>query len=367
VEKLDCIIIGAGIVGLAVGREMALSGREVFILEAMDGIGNEASSRNSEVIHAGIYYPPGSLKARLCIRGRDLMYEYCTERGIDHKRIGKVITAAGEGEVRELERLLVQARKNGVDDLVQLSGKDLRAVEPGLDGEAGILSPSTGIVDSHSLMEALLRDCREGGADLVLGTRVVGGRVADEGIVLDVGGQEPMIVLCRTVINCGGVHAPFVAHSIEGVPLRSIPPSYMCKGNYFAISGSAPFEHLIYPIPGEESLGIHLTFDLAGKVRFGPDTQWVESVDYSVDPCRAGSFYESIRKYWPGLPEGSLHPDYSGIRAKITGPDAAAADFMIQGPESHGIGGLVNLYGIESPGLTASMAIAEEVVRLAGQ
>ncbi len=365
-DKLDCIVIGAGVIGLAVARVMAMSGREVFILEATEGIGNEASSRNSEVIHAGIYYLPGSLKAKLCVRGKQLLYQYCAERGINYERIGKIIVASDEGEVQDLERLRSQAKQNGVDDLVLLTGKGADSLEPELNCAAGLLSPSTGIIDSHSLMEEFLADSKDSGAELVLGTKVEGGRILDDGIVLEVGGSEPMTVLCRTVINCGGIHASDVAHSIEGISDGSIPPSFMCKGSYFALSGSAPFEHLIYPIPDEGGLGIHLTFDLAGKVRFGPDTEWVDSVDYAVDPGRASAFSDSIRRYWPGLSDTGLNPDYSGIRAKIVGPDEEAADFMIQGSETHGIAGLVNLYGIESPGLTASMAIAEEVVKLAG-
>lgn len=364
-DKLDCIIIGAGVIGLAAARSLAMSGREVFILERLESIGNEASSRNSEVIHAGIYYSPGSLKAKLCVRGKELLYNYCGERGIGHNRIGKLIAASDESELPELKRLMAQARENGVHDLVWMNRNDVREVEPELNCLAALLSPSTGIMDSHSLMEEFLGDARDGGAELVLNTRVEGGRIADGGIVLEVGGQEPMTVQSRTVINCGGTHAPNVAHSIEGIPAGSIPPSYMCKGNYFALSGSVPFKHLIYPIPGDHSLGIHLTFDLAGKARFGPDTQWVDSADYAVDSQRTDIFRKSIKKYWTGLPDGGLEPDYSGIRAKITGPDEKAADFMIQGPETHGVPGLVNLYGIDSPGLTASMAIAEEVVKIA--
>lgn len=362
-EKLDCVVIGAGVIGLAVARALAREGREVFILESTEGIGNEASSRNSEVIHAGMYYPTGSLKARLCVEGRDLLYRYCDEREINYKRIGKLIVAADGSDIPRLEGILNQGEINGVDDLRWLNRSDTTEMEPGLECKAAIFSPSTGIIDSHGLMEAFLADAEQMDAIIALGSPVEGGRIQDAGAVLQVGGPEPMEVRCRTVVNCTGIHAADVARSLDGFPRDSLPVIYMCKGNYFAISGDVPFSRLIYPMPDETGLGTHLTFDLAGQARLGPDTQWVEQVDYPVDEARAELFYAAARRYWPNLPDGSLQPGYSGIRAKLSGPGEEASDFLIQGPEDHGVPGLVNLFGIESPGLTACMAIADEVVR----
>lgn len=363
-DKLDCVVIGAGVLGLSVARAMAVEGREVFILESTEGIGNEASSRNSEVIHAGIYYPTGSLKARSSVRGRDLLYGYCEEKGIRHRRIGKLIVAGDEAEVSRLRELEAQGRANGVSDLTWLGRAEAVSMEPALRCEAALLSPSTGIVDSHRLMEALLRDAEENGALIALGSPVLGGLIRDDGIALEVAGPEPMTALCRTVINCTGIHASRVARSLRPFPERSLPGTYMCKGSYFSLPGPAPFSRLIYPVPDAASLGIHLTLDLAGRARFGPDTEWVDEIDYRVDERRAESFYPAIRRYWPDLPDGALLPDYSGIRARIVGPGEDPGDFLVQGPEEHGIPGLVNLFGIDSPGLTASLALAEEVVRV---
>ena len=360
-EHLDCVVIGAGVVGLAVARAMALARREVFILERTEGIGPEASSRNSEVIHAGLYYPSGSLKARLCVRGRDLLYDYCQLRGVRYDRIGKLVVASDQSEVPRLEEIRRQGEVNGVDDLHWLEKEDANRMEPLLRCEAALHSPSSGIVDSHGLMEALLSDAEEHGAILALNSPVEGGRVSDSGIVLEIGGSDPMIAGCRTVINCAGIHAQETAGSLEGFPSRTLPPLFMCKGNYFSFSGKAPFSHLIYPLPDESGLGIHLTFDLAGQVRFGPDAQWVDEIDYHVDEGRAESFYTAVRRYWPDIPGGTLHPGYSGIRAMVRGPGEDVADFVIQDSGDHGVPGLINLFGIESPGLTASMAVADEV------
>jgi L-2-hydroxyglutarate oxidase LhgO len=362
-EKLDCVVIGAGVIGLAAARALAREGREVFILESTEGIGNEASSRNSEVIHAGMYYPTGSLKAKLCVEGRDRLYRYCEQRDIRHGRIGKLIVATDGSEIPKLEQIEDQARINGVDDLQLLDRAEVQSLEPDLTCEAALFSPSTGIIDSHGLMECLLADAEDRGAIIALGSPVNGGVIRSDGIVLEVGGAEPMTVLCRTVVNCTGIHAAEGARSMEGFPCETLPGIYMCKGNYFSLSGKAFFSHLIYPLPDEAGLGIHLTLDLAGKARFGPDTEWVEKIDYLIDENRAEIFYEAVRRYWPDLPDGSLHPDYSGIRAKLSGPGEEARDFLIQGPDDHGVSGLVNMLGIDSPGLTACMAIADEVVK----
>ncbi len=363
-EKLDCVVIGAGVIGLAVARALAREGREVFILESTEGIGNEASSRNSEVIHAGMYYPTGSLKARLCVEGRDLLYRYCDEREINYKRIGKLIVAADGSDIPRLEGILNQGEINGVDDLRWLNRSETTEMEPGLECKAAIFSPSTGIIDSHGLMEAFLAEAEDNDAILALGSPVQGGAIsAGNGTILSVGGSEPMKILCRSVVNCTGIHAAEVTQSLEGFPQGNIPTIYKCKGNYFTICGDVPFSRLIYPMPDETGLGIHLTFDLAGQARLGPDTQWVEQIDYPVDEARAELFYAATRRYWPDLLDGSLQPGYSGIRAKLSGPGEEASDFLIQGPENHGNPGLVNLFGIESPGLTACMAIADEVVR----
>lgn len=363
-EKLDCVVIGAGVVGIAVARSMAMAGREVYVLEESEGIGNHASSRNSEIIHAGIYYPTGSLKAKLCVQGRDLLYNYCEAKNIRNNRIGKLVVAVDDGDIPKLEAIDRQARINGVDDLVWLIGSEIRELEPLLQGERAILSPSTGIVDSHGLMLALLSDAEQYGAIIAFASPLLGGRLTEEGVELDIGGTDPMTFQCDTVINCGGVQAQAVARSLEGFPESCIPDAFMCKGNYFSCSVKPPFSRLIYPVPDEAGLGIHLTFDLSGQARFGPDTEWVDEFDYQIDERRVEIFYGAIRRYWPKLPSESLQPDYCGIRAKISGPYDAVADFQIQGPETHGVLGLVNLFGIESPGLTASMAIADEVVDL---
>jgi L-2-hydroxyglutarate oxidase LhgO len=365
-EKIDCAVIGAGVVGLAIARRLAMSGREVVILEAEEAFGTHTSSRNSEVMHAGIYYPTGSLKARLCVAGRKALYQYCAEHDVNHKRIGKVIVATDHDQIAGLDKYRKQAEINGVDDLRPLSADELAELEPAVRGVAGFLSPSTGIIDSHGLMLAYLGDAEQNGAALALASPVVSGEVTDSGILLHVGGSEAMSILCNTVVNAAGLHAQAVARGIHGVPAQTVPPTYYAIGHYYTLTGAAPFRRLIYPVARRDWLGVHVTIDLGGQVKFGPDFSWIDSVDYRFDESRAQAFYEAIRRYYPGLQDGALQPGYTGIRPKIHGPDAAAPDFVIQGPREHGVAGLVSLYGIESPGLTSSLAIADHVAELLG-
>jgi L-2-hydroxyglutarate oxidase LhgO len=361
-EQVDAVVVGAGVVGIAVARALALAGREVLVLDAAEGIGTETSSRNSEVVHAGIYYPTGSLKARLCVAGKQALYAYCAERGIAHRRCGKLVVATAEDQVPKLDSLQAQARANGVTDLVRMSAGEARALEPALRCVAAFLSPSTGVVDSHALMLAMQGDAEHAGATFVFHSPVTGGTVGDEGIVLEVGGADPMTLLARAVVNSAGLHAQKLAAALSGFPRERVPPTYYAKGNYYQLAARAPFSRLVYPMPNSAGLGVHITLDLAGQGRFGPDVEWTERIEYSVDPRRADGFYAAIREYWPGLPDGSLVPGYSGIRPKIVPPGSPPADFLIQGPGDHGVPGIVHLFGIESPGLTAAMAIADEVV-----
>jgi len=362
-HDLDALVVGAGVVGLAVARALALAGRHVVVVDSAEAIGTGISSRNSEVIHAGLYYPTGSLKAKLCVVGRRQLYEFVAQRGIAHRRCGKLIVATAWDEVPPLELLQRQAEANGVENLAWLSEAELREEEPALRGVRALSSASTGIVDSHQLMLALQGDAEDRGAMIAFNAPVLRGKVARAGIELTVGGTESTTVRARSVANCAGLSAQSLAGSIDGFPKERVPPCYYCKGNYFTLSGRAPFSRLIYPAPEAAGLGVHLTLDLAGQARFGPDVEWVERLDYDVDRRRGDRFYEAIRRYWPGLPDGALQPGYSGIRPKIQAPGEPAKDFAIQGPSDHGVAGLVNLFGIESPGLTASLAIAEHVVR----
>jgi L-2-hydroxyglutarate oxidase LhgO len=363
-EHLDVAVIGAGVIGLAVARAMALEGREVVVLEAEDGIGHHTSSRNSEVIHAGIYYAPGSWKARLCVAGRRALYDYCAAQDIAHTRCGKIIVATRDEEIPALEKLKVQAEANDVRDLVWLSAAEVTALEPAVASVRGLWSPSTGIVDSHGFMSALRRDAMAAGASVLLSSPVMTGRVHDAGVELAVGGADPVKVMCRHVVNAAGLFAPQIARLIDGLPRESIPTPFYAKGHYFMLSGRSPFSHLVYPVPVPGGLGVHVTLDLSGRARLGPDVSWVEGVDYAFDPGRAPAFYAEARRYFPALADGSLEPGYTGIRPKL-GPAASPAhDFVVQGPRDHGVSGLVNLYGIESPGLTAALPLAEEVKRL---
>lgn len=364
-ERVDAVVVGAGVVGLAVARALALAGREVVVLEAAAAIGTETSSRNSEVIHAGIYYPTGSLKARLCVAGKVALYRYCDEHGIAYRRCGKLLVATDERQLDKLHSLCAQAEANGVTDLRLLTAAEARALEPELHCVAAYLSPSTGIFDSHAFMVALQGDAESAGAVFAFRTPLVRARVRPNGIALDAGGAEPMAILARTVVNAAGLHAPLLAAAIDGMPPGLVPPAYYAKGNYYSLIGRSPFARPVYPLPNEAGLGVHISIDLAGQARFGPDVEWVDRIDYDVDPRRAASFYAAIREYWPGLRDGQLAPGYAGIRPKIVGPGAPAADFVIQGPREHGVPGLVNLFGIESPGLTAALAIADHVAALA--
>lgn len=362
-DEIACVVVGAGVIGLAVARALALAGFEVVVLERAWAIGFETSSRNSEVVHGGLYYPVGSLKARSCVEGRNRLYAYCGEHGVPHAQTGKLIVATREAEIAGLEQIATTAEGNGVDNLQWLDPAQARRLEPALHCVAALLSPSTGIIDSHALMLAYQAEAEAAGATIVLRTPVLSGSVRQDGFELATGGDDPAAIRCRFLVNAAGLYAPAIAHAIEGIPPGTIPPAYFCRGVYFTLSGRAPFRRLIYPVPVAGGLGVHVTLDLSGQARFGPDVEWIASVDYSVDPVRGEAFYGAVRRYWPDLPAGALQPGYAGIRPKISGPDEPAADFLVQGPETHNVPGLVNLYGIESPGLTASLALGDEVVR----
>lgn len=366
-EAFDVVVIGAGVVGLAVARALALAGRDVVVLEAEPGLGAHASSRNSEVIHAGIYYEPGSLKAKSCVMGRRALYAYCKRKGIEHARLGKLIVAGEDAQVPMLSELFTRAQANGVDDLRWVEPLELHRLEPAVKAARALFSPSSGIIDVHAFMAALRRDAERHGARVVLGTPVLGGCARDDGVELRVGGVEPLRARCRAVVNAAGLFAQDVARHIEGVPPRSIPARYLAKGHYFVLRGKSPFSRLVYPVPDLSGLGVHVTLDLGGAARFGPDVQWVDEVDYRFDESRAAVFYPAVRSYYPDLADGCLAPGYTGIRPKLGPPGSAPHDFVVQGAEEHGVDGLINLYGIESPGLTASLALADWVtVRLRG-
>ena len=363
-EQIDAVVIGAGVVGLAVGRELALQGLEVMVLESENAIGTGTSSRNSEVIHAGIYCPAGSLKACLCVQGKELLYAYCAERGVAHQRLGKLIVATSPEQVAQLAGIQAKAAANGVHDLRQISAAEARELEPALQCDAALLSPSTGIVDSHGLMLALQGDMENAGGLLALLSPVqsIGVGQGTPSHPLRVRSEDGTELAARWVVNAAGLNAVAVAHRIEGLDQRLLPQAAYAKGNYFTLAGKAPFSRLIYPVPEHAGLGVHLTLDLGGQAKFGPDVQWVEDpTDLVVDPRRGDAFYAEVRKYWPGLPDGALQAGYAGMRPKISGPHEPAADFMLQGSQQHGVAGLVNLLGIESPGLTSSLAIAAQV------
>jgi len=364
-ERVDCIVIGAGVIGLACARALALAGREVIVLEAETAFGTMTSARNSEVIHAGIYYPTGSLRARLCVRGKALLYDYCASHKVNHRRCGKLIVAQSDAEVAQLQVIERRACANGVPDLQWLCADEARALEPQLHCVRALLSPSTGIIDSHGLMLALLGDAQAAGAMLALQSPALHAAATAQGIELEVGGDAATTLLAAAVVNSAGHGAPVLAAATRGLAPEHVPSRYFAKGCYFTLSGRSPFSHLVYPAPGESShLGVHLTLDLGGQAKFGPSFRWVDGLDHSIDESEAAHFYDEVRRYWPGLPDGALLPGYAGVRPKIRGPGEPAQDFRIDGPAEHGVPGLVNLFGIESPGLTSSLAIAEQVAGL---
>ncbi len=358
-EKADVAVIGGGIIGLAVSRRLAIDGREVFLFEAEDDIGQHSSSRGSEVIHSGIYYPTNSLKARLCVAGQKQLYEYCDQQNIKYRQLGKILVATSDEEIPVLENLKKQAEANGVSDLQWLSSDEVTRLEPEIRCVRGFLSPSTGIVDSHALLQSLRMDGKKHGVNLFVATPVERGEVVDEGVMLTIGGPEPSQVICRLVVNCAGLYAQKVARSIAGLSQKHIPTPFYAKGHYFTLAGQSPFSHLVYPVPEKGGLGIHLTLDLSGKARFGPDVVWIDTVDYSFDESRADACYSSVRRYYPSLADGALSPGHTGIRPKLSKGDSVEKDFIVQGPKVHGVSGLYNTFGFDSPGLTASLAFAD--------
>jgi L-2-hydroxyglutarate oxidase LhgO len=360
-DQVDCVVVGAGVVGLAITRALACVGREVLMIEAAEGLGAGTSGRGSGVIHAGLYYEPGSLKAKLCVAGRPALFAFAESHGVPYRRTGKLVVATSAEDSATLDAIADRARDNGVDDIVAISGTDARALEPALTCKSALLSPSTGVIDARALLTALFDDAETFGAVSAFSAPLLAADPGTTGFTLHIGGATPMRIRCRCLVNAAGHGAPAVARSIRDFPAAHVPISYFAKGNYFVLDGRAPFERLIYPVPVPGGIGTHLTLDVAGTARFGPDVEWVETLDYTVAPSRAASFYADIRRWWPGLPEGALRPSHAGIRPKISPPGAAGRDFVIQDVTDHGVLGLVNLFGIESPGLTASLAIGEHV------
>lgn len=359
---MQVLVIGAGVIGLAVARHAAIAGHDVVVAEAAGAIGTGISSRNSEVIHAGMYYPSGSLRARHCVRGNRLLYAYCESRGVPHRKCGKLIVATSPAEQPKLEAIDRQGLANGVPGLQLIGDQAARALEPELRCIAALHSPETGIIDGHAFMLALRGDLESQGGVIAFETPV--GRIGRAGAGWRVvfGGRDPGTLDVDAVVNAAGLRAQALARHIEGYPAERVPRLVLAKGNYFSYTGRPAFSHLIYPTPVDGGLGVHVTLDLAGRMRFGPDVEWIDREDYEVDPRRANQFYARIRSYWPGLPDGTLIPDYCGIRPKLTGPGEPAADFLVAGPSAHGLRGLVNLFGIESPGLTSALSLAEDVV-----
>src|SRR3569833_896474 len=364
-DRVDCVVVGAGVVGLAVARKLAQAGREVIELKQTKTNSTNTTTRNSEVIDAGIYYRAGSWMARMCVDGKHALYRYCAERGIPHRNCGKLSVATNPKETEKLQSIKAHAEANGVLDMQLLAGDAARALEPALACEAALLSPSTGIIDSHAYMLSLRGEAEDAGAAFAFHTPLLRAKASAGVLEIEAGGEAPMTLQCSLLVNAAGLSATTVARNIEGMPLERIPTAYLAKGNYFSCNAKAPFSRLIYPVPEPGGLGVHLTLDMAGQARFGPDVEWIETIDYAVDPARAERFYPAIRRYWPTLPDGALMPSYSGMRPKLVPPAVAAQDFLIQGPHDHGVDGLINLFGIESPGLTSSLAIADYIGELA--
>ena len=366
-DEIECVVVGAGVVGLAVARALALAGREILVIESEDAIGTQTSSRNSEVIHAGIYYAPDSLMAKFCVSGKLALYEYCAERGVPFANCGKLIVAADEAERGRLGAIAAKAAANGVDDMRELSAAEAIALEPNLACAGALLSPSTGIIDSHAYMLALQGDAEASGGMVVFSSPLLAARPDGDGLVLSIGGAEPMQLRTRLLVNSAGLFAPAVARSIEGLDRAHIPTEFFAKGSYFTLSGRSPFSRLIYPVPVPGGLGTHLTIDMGGQARFGPDVEWIDAIDYEVDASRIPLFVEAVKRYWPQVSADRLQPGYSGIRPKIVPKGAPGQDFVVQDASVHGVAGLINLFGIESPGLTASLALADHVAALAGR
>jgi len=358
---MQVLVIGAGVVGLSVARAAARAGHDVVVAEKTSGIGNGISSRNSEVVHAGLYYPPGSLRARHCVHGRHMLYEFCSSHGVPHRKCGKLVVAANEAELERVTAIAAQGRANGAEGLEVIDGKAARALEPQLQCFSALRSPETGILDAHAYMLALRGDLEDAGGAIAFKTPVAGATRRDGQWAVRFGGNDAGTFAFDALVNCAGLNAQSAALGIEDYPATRVPRQVLAKGNYFTFTGNPAFTRLIYPTPMPGGLGVHVTLDLAGRMRFGPDVEWIEHENYEVNPKRADIFYERIRTYWPGLPDHSLAPDYAGIRPKLTGKGEPAADFMIDAPPQHGLPGLVQLFGIESPGLTSSLSLAEEV------
>lgn len=363
-DHVDCVVAGAGVVGLAIARALSIAGRQVLIIDAAEGLGLGTSGRGSGVIHAGLYYPPGSLKARLCVAGRGALYAYADAHGVPCRRVGKLVVATSEAERKTLADIADRATENGVADIEMLGAAEAKALEPALVCTAALLSPSTGVIDVGAFLRALFDEAETFGAVSAFSAPLVAAHGMKGGFELEIGGVTPMRIGCRHLVNAAGHGAPALARAIQGVPLQCIPDAYLAKGNYFALDGPAPFTRLVYPVPVPGGVGTHLTIDLAGTARFGPDVEWVEALDYTVDPARAQGFYADVRRWWPDLPDGALRASHACIRPKIAPPGAPGCDFVIEGEAAHGVAGLVNLFGIESPGLTSSLAIGDHVAGL---
>ncbi len=359
---MQVLVIGAGVIGLAVARQAAQAGHEVIVAEAENAIGTGISSRNSEVIHGGMYYPTGSVRARVCVNGRRLLYAFCAAHGVAHRKCGKLIVATNEAELDKIEALAALGRANGVEGLELIGGNAARALEPELTCIGALHSAETGIIDGHGYMLALRGDLEDAGGAIAFNTPVLGARRKNGQWLVQFGGNEAGEFAFDAVVNCAGLSAQKVARAMEDYPASRVPKLVLAKGNYFSYAGKPAFTRLVYPTPMPGGLGVHVTLDLAGRMRFGPDVEWIEGENYAVDPARAEGFYERIRSYWPGLRDGTIAPDYSGIRPKLTGPGEPAADFLVEAPAQHGVPGLVQMFGIESPGLTSSLALAQEVV-----